>query len=110
MADNTKILDFLSEQRDAAPADIQHHFLAFEDLYERQLWHQLTDAVIEFFKVPESGPQRLVLYKSFVLKFAKKINQLKLVTLALVAAPSCKGKALLCTLTSVVSANVMCFR
>ena len=92
MADNSKVMDFLAEQRDAAPADVQHHFLAFEELYERQLWHQLTEALIEYFNLPESDPQRLVLYKTFVLKFAKKINQLKLVTLALSAASTCKGE------------------
>lgn len=94
MANKIDISEFLADQRDAAPADVQHVFLTFEDLHERQLWHQLTDAVVEFFNTPESAPQRLVLYKTFVNQFAKKINQLKLVQIALNAASQCKGTTL----------------
>jgi 26S proteasome regulatory subunit N9 len=86
------ISDFLAEQRDAAPAELQHLFLSFEDLWERKLWHQLTDALIEFFNHKESAHQRLTFYKTFILTFADKINQLKLVTLALSAASQCRGK------------------
>ncbi|KFY26131.1 hypothetical protein V491_01450 [Pseudogymnoascus sp. VKM F-3775] len=84
------IPDFLAEQRDAAPAELQHLFISFEDYWERKLWHQLTDALVEFFNSPESGPQRLAFYKTFILTFADKINQLRLVTLALNAASQCK--------------------
>ncbi|PMD67340.1 PCI-domain-containing protein [Hyaloscypha bicolor E] len=84
------IPDFLAEQRDAAPAELQHLFLSFEDLWERKLWHQLTDALIEFFNHKESAHQRLPFYKTFILTFADKINQLKLVTLALSAASQCR--------------------
>ncbi|KAF4632665.1 hypothetical protein G7Y89_g5465 [Cudoniella acicularis] len=84
------IPDFLAEQRDAAPADLQHLFISFEDLWERKLWHQLTDTLIEFFHHKESAHQRLSFYKTFILTFADKINQLKLVTLALSAATQCR--------------------
>lgn len=84
------IPDFLAEQRDAAPADLQHLFISFEDLWERKLWHQLTDILIEFFNHKESAVQRLPFYRTFILTFADKINQLKLVTLALSAATQCK--------------------
>lgn len=89
---NTDISDFLAEQRDAAPVELQHLFISFEDYWERKLWHQLTDSLIDFFSHPESAPQRLSFYKIFILTFADKINQLKLVTLALSAASQCKGK------------------
>lgn len=85
------IPDFLADQRDAAPADLQQFFLSFEDQWERKLWHQLTDSLVEYFNHPDSAPQRLSIYKSFVLSFAEKINQLKLVTLALSASTQCKG-------------------
>lgn len=85
------IPDFLAEQRDVAPSDLQHLFISFEDLWERKLWHQLTDTLIEFFNNKESAPQRLPVYRTFILTFADKINQLKLVTLALSAASQCKG-------------------
>jgi 26S proteasome regulatory subunit N9 len=89
---NTDIPDFLADQRDAAPPDLQPFFLSFEDFWERKLWHQLTDSLIEFFNHPESAPQRLPFYETFILTFADKINQLRLVTLALSAATQCKGK------------------
>lgn len=87
------ISNFLAEQRDQAPADLQYLFISFEDLWERKLWHQLTDTLIEFFKHNESAHQRLPFYKTFILTFADKINQLKLVTLALSAATQCTGMA-----------------
>lgn len=85
------ISDFLADQRDQAPEDLQPLILQFEDLWERKLWHQLTDKLVEFFNDPASAPQRLQFYKVFILKFADKINQLKLVDLALKAASQCKG-------------------
>lgn len=84
-----KISDFLAEQRDQAPAESQAFFLNFEDYWERKLWHQLTNALIEYFSTPESAPQRLPLFKSFILSFADKINQLKFVTLGLMASTQC---------------------
>jgi 26S proteasome regulatory subunit N9 len=86
------IPDFLAEQRDSAPEELQPLVLEFETLWERKLWHQLTNQLIEFFNHPGSAPQRLQFYKVFVLKFADKINQLKLVDLALKAATQCRGR------------------
>ncbi|KAL2170432.1 hypothetical protein VTG60DRAFT_4918 [Thermothelomyces hinnuleus] len=85
------ISDFLAEQRDIAPEELQPLVLEFETLWERKLWHQLTNQLIEFFNHPGSAPQRLQFYKVFVLKFADKINQLKLVDLALKAATQCRN-------------------
>ena len=85
------ISNFLVEQRDEAPDDIQHLFLTFEDLWERKLWHQLTDQLLEFFSTPESKAQQLPIYNTFIVSFADKINQLKLVKLALAASEQCKG-------------------
>jgi len=84
------IFDFLAEQRDAAPAELQNLYIDFENLWEHKLWHQLTDALIDFFNLKESAHQRLPFYKTFILTFADKINQLKLVTLALSAASQCR--------------------
>lgn len=83
---------FLAEQRDAAPPELQHQFLSFEDFWERRLWHQLTEILVEFFNHPDSSPQRIPVYKTFVLSFAEKINQLQLVTIGLSAATQCRGK------------------
>ncbi|KAI8670732.1 26S proteasome regulatory subunit [Fusarium falciforme] len=83
------IPDFLAEQRDEAPEELQPLILDFENYWERKLWHQLTEALVEFFSHPGSAPKRLVFYRVFILKFADKINQLKLVELALKAATEC---------------------
>jgi 26S proteasome regulatory subunit N9 len=85
------IPDFLAEKRDEAPADLASFYLEAEDLWERKLWHQLTDTLIDFFNHKQSAAQRLPFYRTFILTFADKINQLKLVTLALSAATQCKG-------------------
>lgn len=83
--------DFLAEQRDAAPEELQPLILDFENYWEKKLWHQLTDALVQFFSDDGSAPQRLPFYRVFILKFADKINKLKLVDLALKAASQCKG-------------------
>lgn len=86
------VSDFLAEQRDEAPEELQPLIIQFEDYWERKLWHQLTDALLEFFNHPGSAKQRLQFYKVFILKFADKINQLKLVDLALKAAQQSSGQ------------------
>ncbi|RAL61991.1 hypothetical protein DID88_002480 [Monilinia fructigena] len=83
------IPDFLGEQRDAAPADLQHFSYHSKIFGKRKLWHQLTDILL-ILQQQRSASQRLPLYKTFILTFADKINQLKLVTLALSAASQCK--------------------
>lgn len=89
--DMDTIPNLLSEQRDAAPEDVQHYFLQFEDFWERKLWHELTDVLIEYFNKPESASQRIPLYTGFINTFDQKINQLKLVTLGLSASTQCQG-------------------
>lgn len=88
---NDVIADFLSEQRDNAPEELQHYFLSFEDYWERKLWHELTDILLAYYNEPGSAPQRLPLYDNFVKSFADKINQLKVVQIGLSTASQCKG-------------------
>ncbi|KAI1760923.1 hypothetical protein GGR53DRAFT_507827 [Hypoxylon sp. FL1150] len=82
---NVDIADFLAEERDKTPDELQYLVIQFENYWERKLWNQLTNALIEFFADPKSEPQRLEFYKTFISKFADKINQLKLVDLGLKA-------------------------
>lgn len=89
--ENQKISDFLAEQLSQAPEQCQPFFLTFEDYWERKLWHQLTDSLIDFFRLPESAAQRLAIFKTFVFSFADRINQLKFVSLGLMAASGCTG-------------------
>jgi 26S proteasome regulatory subunit N9 len=81
--DPNKIPDLLEELRDEAPEDQQHYFIDFEDFWERKLWHELTDGLLGYFKLSESGKQRIPLFDTFIKSFANKINQLKLVKLGL---------------------------
>lgn len=92
--DPEKIADFLGEIRDEAPAEVQHVFLTLEDLWERKLWHQLTETLLEYYATPESESQRLPMYNTFILSFADKINQLKLVRLGLSASQKLQGEDL----------------
>jgi 26S proteasome regulatory subunit N9 len=89
--DADKIPDFLADQRDQAPSEAQALFLDFEDYWERKLWHQLTNALVAFFRTPASAPQRLPIFKSFILSFADRINQLNFVSLGLLASTQCGG-------------------
>ncbi|KAI4767151.1 hypothetical protein E4T44_14562, partial [Aureobasidium sp. EXF-8845] len=68
-----------------------HYFLQFEDLWERKLWHELTNDLVLYFQDDHSQKQRLPLYNQFIKTFAEKINQLQLVTLGLSTASQCKG-------------------
>ncbi|KAL8693570.1 MAG: hypothetical protein Q9218_001612 [Villophora microphyllina] len=83
------VANFLSEQRNNAPEDLQQSFLTIEDYWDRKLWHELTDVLVEYFNTSDSAPQRLPLFRHFILSFSEKINQLRLVTLGLLSATQC---------------------
>jgi 26S proteasome regulatory subunit N9 len=89
--ENEKIASFLESARDNAPDELQHYFLSFEDFWERKLWHELTDILIQFYRENASKAQRIEVYDGFVKGFADKINQLKLVMIGLQAAGEFKG-------------------
>ena len=89
--DTDTIPNLLGDLRDQAPDELQEYFIAFEDYWERKLWHELTDKLIEYFDQDESAKQRIPLFETFIKSFAKKINQLKLVQLGLKAATQHKG-------------------
>ncbi|KAK3677209.1 26S proteasome regulatory subunit [Recurvomyces mirabilis] len=88
--DNAKVSKALQGAREKSHDDLQHYFLSFEDYWERKLWHELTDILVEYYHEEESKPQRIELYEGFVKAFADKINQLKLVVIGLQAAGQCK--------------------
>lgn len=90
--ENEAIQDFLAEQRESGSEDVSMAFLNFEDAWERKLWHQLTEQLLDYFENPSSEANRLTTYQKFILSFADKINQLSLVTLGLKASKQCKGK------------------
>lgn len=89
--DPETISNFLLEQQQAAPEDLQQSFLTIEEFWDRKLWHQLTGVLVEYFHNPDSASQRLPLFRHFILSFSEKINQLKFVYLGLLAATQCAG-------------------
>lgn len=89
--DTDTIPNLLGDLRDQAPDELADYFIAFEDYWERKLWHELTDKLVEYFEQAESAKQRIPLFETFIKSFAKKINQLKLVQLGLKAATEYKG-------------------
>jgi len=89
--DTDAIPNLLGDLRDQAPEEQQEYFIQFEDYWERKLWHELTDKLIEYFEEPESAKQRIPLFETFIKSFSNKINQLKLVTLGLNAATQYRG-------------------
>lgn len=82
MADISGILSTLRTEADPQLGQL---FYAFEDLYERKLWHQLTICLDEFYKSGLSKGIRLRLYTQFVSEFKWKLKQIKLVEFLLAA-------------------------
>lgn len=80
------IPSFLQGKVETAPEALQGYFLQFEDTWERKLWKQVTDLLIEFYAATESKGYRIDVYNSFISTFAKHINQLKLVSFGIAAA------------------------
>ncbi|KAJ1950241.1 26S proteasome regulatory subunit [Linderina pennispora] len=77
---------YLHKQQNEAPGEMSRYFSEFEDLYERKLWHQLTQQVEKFINIPEAAPYRIDLYNNFVRDWQKNMNKVKLVLFALAAA------------------------
>lgn len=84
--------DFLQDIFSQISPDLQPDTLRLQDLWEQKLWHELTETLTTIFDHPDSGRFRLAIYNQFILQFADKINQLKLVELALKAATQCQGQ------------------
>ncbi|CCE65185.1 hypothetical protein TPHA_0K00510 [Tetrapisispora phaffii CBS 4417] len=75
----------LSTLRLEADPELSTLFYQFEELYEKKLWHQLTQSLIQFFHDPKSVSLRLRVYDTFINKFIDKINQLSVVDFLLLS-------------------------
>ncbi|KAH8822798.1 hypothetical protein DL96DRAFT_1714263 [Flagelloscypha sp. PMI_526] len=73
---------FIATALSSTPASLHAYFEKFKSLYERKLWHQLTKTLFAFMDVPEAKPFRIDTFSGFVRDFESKINQLRLVELA----------------------------
>lgn len=56
-----------------------------------RLWYQLTITLEAFLAIPSSGAYQQSIYEEFVLDFATKINQLKLVAIGISVARQYQG-------------------
>ncbi|ODQ81231.1 hypothetical protein BABINDRAFT_160612 [Babjeviella inositovora NRRL Y-12698] len=83
--------NILATLRMAADAELAGLFYTLEDLYERKLWHQLSNTLAELYADPKSRGIRLRVYNRFVSNFAAKINQLQLVRFLLASLDECNG-------------------
>ncbi|KAJ2916365.1 hypothetical protein MD484_g4059, partial [Candolleomyces efflorescens] len=71
--------EFIGTAVSATPAELHPYFRAFQNLYTRKLWHQLTKKLFEFYDQPSARPYRVDVFERFVRDFENKINQLRLV-------------------------------
>jgi len=80
-----KALAFLTAQQVEHP-ELAEQLAQLSDLYERKLWHQLTQKLEEYISQPafQAGDFLIQLYQSFILDFEQKINLLKLAQIAVV--------------------------
>ncbi|TFK26919.1 proteasome 26S subunit [Coprinopsis marcescibilis] len=77
------ILDeFIGTALSATPSELHPYFESFRTLYTRKLWHQLTLKLFQFFDEPLARPYRVDVFERFVRDFETRINQLRLVELA----------------------------
>eukprot|EP00744_Colponema_vietnamica_P005271 GILI01007737.1.p1 GENE.GILI01007737.1~~GILI01007737.1.p1 ORF type:complete len:385 (-),score=103.46 GILI01007737.1:110-1264(-) len=77
-------LEFLQTLQ-TSHVDLAAPLSTIADLYQRKLWHQLTDKLLELVKAPSlTGQSMINLYTLFIKDFEAKINQLKLVQLVAV--------------------------
>lgn len=77
------VTDYLREFRARAPAPLGEKIAAIEELYNKKLWHQLTNALQQFVKDEHfnKGNELIAFYKNFIMDFEKKMNPLSLVEL-----------------------------
>ncbi|KAJ1825841.1 26S proteasome regulatory subunit, partial [Coemansia sp. RSA 2703] len=83
---DNSVYSYLQKQQNEVPSQLAPYFGEFEDLYERKIWHQLTEKVEKFINIPEAAPYRIGLYNEFIRDWQKHMNKVKLVLFALAAA------------------------
>ncbi|KAI8611148.1 hypothetical protein BC830DRAFT_1246036 [Chytriomyces sp. MP71] len=70
---------YINKTKQTAPAELVPFYAAFEDLYDKKLWHQLTLELNKFVDMPAAAPYLVPLYNEFVSEWQKRMNQLSLV-------------------------------
>ncbi|KAI8905087.1 hypothetical protein EDD86DRAFT_212214 [Gorgonomyces haynaldii] len=79
------------------------HFNKFARLYELKLWHQLTLALLDYSRLPESKTHLQVLYDNFITDFEKRVNKVSLCQIQFHVASLLKPKEALDRLVNFLS-------
>mmetsp|Transcript_7767 Transcript_7767/g.12546 ORF Transcript_7767/g.12546 Transcript_7767/m.12546 type:complete len:392 (-) Transcript_7767:65-1240(-) len=76
-------MDFLNTQA-SKYGDLAGYYQLMADLYQKKLWHQLTEELGQILARREfnQGRNMIDLYENFISKFEGKLNQLKFVQIA----------------------------
>ncbi|KAF8332023.1 uncharacterized protein EI90DRAFT_2972088 [Cantharellus anzutake] len=80
--DKVDLATYLATVASTAPTDLQPYFEKFRTQHDRKLWHQLTLTLEDFLNQPASAPYQIDLFNNFVRDFESKLNQLRLVQIA----------------------------
>ena len=72
------VIAYLQAQQTARP-EHQTWFAAFEDLYTKKLWHQLTLKLFDYISHAPGNKDLLALHQNFIAEFEMRINPLALV-------------------------------
>ncbi|KAJ3356695.1 26S proteasome regulatory subunit [Kappamyces sp. JEL0680] len=79
---SASVIAWLSAQKTSAPAGLKEYYVAFEELYDKKLWHQLTVKLEQFTTQPAAPPHLIAIYQNFVSDWEKKMNRISLVKFA----------------------------
>lgn len=79
---STSVSDYLAKQQQVnANSPLLSYFVAFEELYNKKLYHQLTIKLLQF--IQNENPKNLVeLYENFISDFETRIKHLSLVEMS----------------------------
>lgn len=91
---------YLSTLSSSVPASLHEPIAQLERLSSRKLWHQLSNALHAFLRVPESGPYQIQLYDNFIAVYAARFDQLRLVEMAVTVAQQYDGERFISTTLS----------
>jgi len=75
-----------TKKNQAQDPDLVRVYTQIADFYRRRLWHQLTQTLESFVKLPrfQQGTELIEFYENFIKDFEGRINQLKFIQMIMV--------------------------
>lgn len=83
----------LERLREGVDEDLGTQFYLMESLWERKLWHQLTETLLEVYRDPRTAALRIPLFEEIVTRLHPHISVLAFVTCAIAASEQCDSPA-----------------